>query len=278
MDIFDNMEAAFKYLADKGITHHGYSYGFMGGDGELSDNIAKVRRGASEQEQEETRRLISRIEYEAPVRHKPSWEPQVCGAYPMVPDYLAGMPENMRHRVMVESEASPLRLVVEVNCQASVSAADMRRRGAVIAALAMALSETRPVEVWASWGLEEGCGRIRLDNNPLSLSVVCAVFCTPAFVRGIRLSIAAAQCGMKRAASILGIWTKTSYVMNGRYRERNEYMRGVLQLDPQDLFIPGARDNDEGDPDGLRSMLRNPVAWVQRKIADTNRDAEGGDL
>ena len=73
----------------------------------------------------------------------PGWQSSVCGAFPSVPDYLSGMPENMRRRTHNPDESTLIRIFY------CTSGYDSLNRSCAALALAIALSNTRPVELYA---------------------------------------------------------------------------------------------------------------------------------
>jgi hypothetical protein len=79
----------------------------------------------------------------------PSWQADICGAFPDVPSYLAGDPMNMRRLVNQVTETRPVRIFVGMASSCTFSAEQLAKRGALIAALALQLSKTRAVSVYA---------------------------------------------------------------------------------------------------------------------------------
>src|SRR4029450_10054823 len=91
---------------------------------------------------------LTRIEREADLATlRPEWHSSVAGAFPSVPDFLAGIPECMRRRVVQPNELTPLTVWICTTSSGGVEFEDLQRRGVAVLALAMALANARPVEI-----------------------------------------------------------------------------------------------------------------------------------
>lgn len=77
-----------------------------------------------------------------------SYASSVQGAYPVVPEYLAGFPECMREKRISETETGPIRVFASQFVSASVSPEDAMKRGVAITALIMRLQMTHSVELF----------------------------------------------------------------------------------------------------------------------------------
>lgn len=103
----------------------------------LPDNVELIKS-----ERKRAERLDVQVVY-------PSWQADICGAFPDVPSYLAGDPMNMRRLVNQVTETRPVRIFVGMASSCTFSAAQLAKRGALIGALALQLSKTRAVSVYA---------------------------------------------------------------------------------------------------------------------------------
>lgn len=228
----------------------------------------KSLRGATAKEMKPISDLLDKIDAEFRDRESVQWIPDVAGAYPIVPEFLQGVPECMRRRQSVESDAAPIRLFVNVTVSSGVEIDALRKRGAALAALAMRLSEIRPVEMYACWGVETNSknhiGAVRISTAPVSASEVYFLTADPAFCRNI--SFAAMCTGTNPAATSAGHigWAFGCTPDSSRY---TELQREALGLEPQDVYLTGGclSDNDE--------MLKDPVSWVNRFL-QTQRELE----
>lgn len=218
-----------------------------------------VRKGASEDEQEKVTELIEGMQASV-TRTRREYVPSVAGSFPVVPDYLMGLPLNMRRRAPVDSELAPVRIFVDVSTAARISVKQLEVRGAAVCALIMRMVETRPVEVYAvgaNTANRKTVGvQVRLDVHPISLSHMVAVFMSSQFIRGIRLSAQA------RAADAYGPsegfpWAFSNN--NGRVRE--EGMRRMFDMEPEDIYIAGA------SPHWINDITHDPTEWINRQVA-----------
>ena len=89
--------------------------------------------------------LLEKIEGE--VDSHAEWVPSIYGAYPVVPEFLAGSPSSM-WRGTRPSDASPVAVWVDLTCSGGFSAKDMEKRGTAILALVMKLQAIRPVDLY----------------------------------------------------------------------------------------------------------------------------------
>lgn len=254
--------------------------GYYSGEREIMDKYgarstaeaaAYILNGATEQEQAEARKLIDKIDGGIHGRNRSEWTASVSGAYPMVPDFLAGVPDNMRRRVAVESDVSPLRLYVDLGVSGGLSRAAMSKRGAAVAALAMALGQTRPVELYAFTtgkfdSRDTDITVVRMDTTPMSLSHIVAVFSSPQFSRAVDFAIGYRSAGHpndKKHGMIGWGWS-----LDPQHPDYLANCRKAMGLEPQDIIIPGGHLDSEGD------MMRDPVAWVETYLA-AQRNVEG---
>ena len=235
-----------------------------------ADNVEQckdyVRRGATEAEQVQARKLLDKIDTQTHGRKRRAWDNAVSGERVNVGAALAGHPQAMRRRVKVVHERAPLRVFVEVSVSGSVTVEELEKRGAVVAALAVRLAEIRPVQLWACWlsaprhddTAPRYGGAVRLETSPLSMATAIAVLAKPQFTRGLRF--AALHKMQARSA-----WD-TVY---SAYREQNraQVMRQAFGMEPQDIYVPG------GSFDESPEWMRDPVAWVNSYL-DPQRDAE----
>lgn len=227
-----------------------------------------VTRGASAAEISPVRELLDKIDASFPEGLAPAWVASPYGAYPVVPDYLAGDPFSMRVKTMVESPRAPIRVVLDVFVSAKVRQSTILQRGAAMAAFAQKLSELRPVELYlAGVVYDEKCGHdcgfmTRLNSTPIELAQLVACL-TPSFCRMIGLNTVKTQtnCGL---ASALPFQCER----HGRDSRTDLYIascRRSLDLEPQDIYI------GVGYLDDASLIDSDPVAWVHKQIEKQRR-------
>jgi hypothetical protein len=79
----------------------------------------------------------------------PSWQADVAGAFADVAAFIAGDPMSMRRLVNQVSDTRPIRIFVGMASSCSFTSEQLAKRGALVSALALQLSKTRSVDVYA---------------------------------------------------------------------------------------------------------------------------------
>lgn len=232
------------------------------------DEVARLCKVGDPSRVPEAEKLIEKIntDIEAPVRE---WVAAPAGGFPVVADHLAGSPTPMRYREPDLSIFSPIRIFVSLGCSASVRAKDMEKRGTAALALAIAMQNIRPVELYAFTEMvgkrtadrHNGCCmvKIRLGTSPLSLSHVAHVFGCPGVYRQLCFAV---WCEEGHPDTWIP-WAK------GHPRKTldsvspedpwHEKLRDMLDAQPGDVVLGG-----EFTPTGL--IFTDPTKWVQLEI------------
>jgi hypothetical protein len=212
--------------------------------------------------------LIAQLEVavEAP---RSEWTRSAAGAYPIVPEALAGHPDPMRRRHMIADERAPLRVVIDLTSSAGISAEQLERRGVAYLALAMFLSVERPVTLEVAVGMgghRAACFVVvGVPAAPLDLATACNALTSAAFARGIGY-----QTVYKHDPRIVGAWPWNLQPydydggkVNAKFVARE---REALGLGPDDILAPPAHIHDPA--------ITDPVGFVRRAIEQhTNRNA-----
>lgn len=117
------------------------------------------------------------------------WQPTVAGAFPSVPDYIAGHPESMRKLDDCKSESTPVRVWVCTTSSAHMEWQTLQKRGVAVLAAVMAISQQRPVELWTFTALDGKDGTcnvmVRINSQPLQLSEACYALTSIGFDRNL---------------------------------------------------------------------------------------------
>lgn len=231
------------------------------------------QRGADEDEIADARALMNQIDVEIHGVHGEVWKPQVYGAYPCVPDYLAGDPMCMRMKELDESEQAPVRVVLDIGVPARTSHRVIAKRAAAATAFAMKLSEQRPVELWiADAGYNEKLRRdygwrCKLDM-PTNISQVMAAF-NPSVNRMMMLHFAEQISGGTNSLTEAGLM----FVLNGVAGEHGELYRQelvkYLQLDKDDIVLHTLLNKED-----MAQIDRNPAKWVMDMLTKYGVQAE----
>ena len=188
-----------------------------------------------------------------------AWAPCVYGAYPVVPDYIAGSPTPMRNLLPV-GEVSPISVYVANGASSTVSAETILNRGIAILALCLKLQQVRPIDLYVfGESLSEpdkgnGFIVIPIDSRPLSLSIACNAIVNAGFSRGIRLPASE----LLHALSISAPWAEDYH--------RSDYAairKQAIGIGDNDLVIESAHNkNIDYDFD--------PITWVNNQLAKYN--------
>ena len=193
---------------------------------------------------------------------QPRWVVEPVGAFPSVPDFLAGQPECMWRRIQEESERAPLTIWACVTSSAGVGAKQLLARGIAITALYMALSATRAVNLRVFSGLgsygdgPDGVVTVAFPQ-PIALSQAAFGFASQGFARGLTYKWIKGEFGTQ------GGWP--SVIGHGKREERIEEWARVLGAGEDDIIFPHTFLHDED--------VRDPIGYVQRLIAEfTNED------
>lgn len=193
-----------------------------------------------------------------------TWQAAPMGAYPVVPEFLAGIPFNMRARCESE-DVSPANIYVNVGTSQALSAENVTARGVAILALILKLQQIRPVTLWLTTerelnGAYDGACIlvVPMQSNPISISHVANALTSPGFARRLMYGINDYHGAGDDWA--FGVWTPVTDEYRARIAE-------VLELTPNDLYIgTGHQDYPE--------IFRNPLAWVNTQLARFNNEVE----
>jgi hypothetical protein len=224
--------------------------------------VAYFQTGAGEEETRAARALVDKIDVEVHEGTRKVWRPDVCGAYPIVADYLAGEPLSMRNRLNEISRLSPIRVVMNISVASGVEPDTIARRGAALAAFAMKLSEQRPVELWISSAFYNEKTRIDVGwraklDLPMNVSQVVASF-TPSVCRLLNFATLEVLSGATNATT----YATYPFVLDrySAYNSRDRYLRAFreyMNLEPDDVVL------DAGILTDGRAIDHNPVQWVK---------------
>jgi hypothetical protein len=225
--------------------------------GETNDDTARLIRTGDTRTVERARGLLDKIFAELPATERANWTPSPCGAYPIVPEYLAGHPTPMRTRRADANASNPVRIWACLTCSAGVTQDTLRKRGAALMALLLKLAEIRPVELWAVIFMDspidgEGVVAIRLPSDPLSEAHCAYALTSSGFVRGFGYDYIRAH------------WRSTgSWPRGFKYGGSNNAYLDALKIrlggEPHDLMIEPAKMSNE-------KISTDPVGWVNDQI------------
>lgn len=201
--------------------------------------------------------------------------PEVHGAFPVVPEYLAGEPECMRTLVAHADASAPIRLFVDLTCSAGIQSKDMLTRGTTIIALALTLQQIRPLDLYAFCTMEgnstkenprvKACGMmVKLDLQGSLMAQSLYALSSTGFSRRV-IYDAMTPMGFE------GNWADYSAFKAGHGRTSSkEYIRACrwhLSLNPEDILIPGISLFDD--------TTTNPDKWLQKMLGKIEKHLQG---
>lgn len=176
----------------------------------------------------------------------------VCGGLPVVPEFLSGNPEHFSDLRMIESESAPVRVWFDPTSSAVVSAESLLERGAAVAAFVLALSTTRPVELWiatSNQGRTTPC--IKLGASPFVTSEVAFAVGHVAFARSLTYGWSSQ---FWRWSGLWAAWFRPS--------DPDQSLREALKAAPEDIVLGPAYRGHKSitDPEGwIRDTLHSFV-------------------
>ena len=203
--------------------------------------------------------LVDRFLHNLPETQRRRWSLDVAGAFPDVPRHLAGHdPRTMRRRTLAADDTAPVRIFSEMGASSNISAEQYAKRGAAVLAFARAISMQRPVELLACHVCKDSSGPIdyvsrvliwscRLSVAPLNLSLAAAWLCHVGVYRGALVSLPEREHGFDNA----GYTAKAAEMPT---------VRTILNLSPDDVYIPGCFD---GDP-----IIDDPENWLTQALTE----------
>lgn len=123
---------------------------------------------------QESDEFLAKFEEEVPRSRTWVNTAELVGSLPIVPAFLAGVPNNMRQRVRVRRPAGPLSIFLECTGSAGSMGSAANARGAAMLALVRILNEYRAVDLWlcvtyGDRGVMHGM-LIRVETRPLDLA------------------------------------------------------------------------------------------------------------
>lgn len=253
---FDSMaEAADKAQSDSKYHSRKKQRSWCGGH-----DFAQACKAAREGDiasVEASDKLLEKMEAYGLATVKAQWIDDVAGAIPNVPAHIAGHPLSMRRKAKAASAAAPIAIIVDLTTSAAIEPNEARARGVAILALVRALSQRRPVELWACAGLDADNYRnacfvtVKIDTAPLDLAHAAHCLTHVGFPRQILY-------GLALEFGYSGHWP---FGQNALTRSQMEAVCApAFSHVSETLCLPGVHANDEN--------LKDPEGWLARQIAE----------
>jgi hypothetical protein len=235
-----------------------------GWTGETIEQSLKLARTGDETLVPAAQKLIDSLRVDVPDAVRPLYVPAPYGAYPIVPEALAGYPLSMRARVRVEDDRAPIRIYADLTTSAGVDVETIAKRGTAILALAMMLSETRALDLFVLTPLNNFGGIsaaiVRINAQPLELATACYAFTSAGFARNMGYGWAREGHSVPDQSTNWGFGIHPDGDNAGRYAR---LMRAALKLEAADLFVPPVY---MGDP-----IVNDPARWITQRLAELGK-------
>jgi hypothetical protein len=263
MQRFDNVTEWYRYSEKGEGRQYGGRQSFLGHVSER-EAVRFCEQNIGEQHMREAKALVEKIDASYRDRDRQHWQPSPFGAYPVVPDYLAGDPFSMRVKHSEEDNTAPIRYYIEAVVSGGTSTHDLERRAAGLAALVMRTAEERPVELYAIIALDNRyhgragyVGVVPINTHPIDLHSTIAAFATREFCRCMAFTNSEQATGVSSA----GCDWLFGHPDNGYNRsEREQRFRKLLNMEPQDILMQGGYLTDAYE------FGNDPVKWVHKQI------------
>lgn len=171
-----------------------------------------------------------------------TWIPSIYGAFPSVPDYLAGNPESMRRMYPTASDMAPITVWYYMSVSGGLTAEQVMNRGLAALALVLKLGQTRTVHLKL---VDNGPApnRITIDINTQVLSIGTLAFALTNSMYTRRI-----------------IYNLPARIDTGPMLSTQQTLRQFLpEAGEKDILIPGAYL-------GTNDMLNDPIAWIKAEL------------
>ena len=200
-------------------------------------------------------KIIEQLEVTSEGIEIPAWQGTPMGAYPCVPEYLAGSPTPMR-LLAPSNERSPVTIYCGMTPQESVTEKQMVKRGAVLLALVLKLQQIRPVEL--NWFMTTGhrgtlIEIVRLDSKPISVAHAAFALSNVGLLRRVGFG-----------SSIELNFSSHGSVGFGAMSRDEAAQRKQLNVLPEDIFIPSNVLSNS-------PMFNDSLKWINEQIQRYNR-------
>jgi len=202
--------------------------------------LSKLCQTGDEAMVSKAEQLMEKLETDVQVDSS-EWSSAPFGVAPLVPAYLAGMPDSMRRRIHVQSDLTPVTVWYDLTASAGIRHEDMLSRGVAALALVLKLQTIRPVDLKLTSVFDgKSVVVIDIETRPICLATLCYAMTNPLFFRRI-IHALHGDSGIPVAKP-------------SRIREH------IPEIQPQDIVIPAIllRSNDD--------LLDKPVEWINREI------------
>lgn len=192
----------------------------------------------------------------------PVYAPAMVGAFPHVPAFVAGQPEDMWAQFPVYNDKVPIRVYVGLTSSWNITDEQLLMRGVTIAAFALAMQNVRPVYLTPY----VSCGEHYGDVGSILSWDLTSPFVMSQLIANMSDSLISRHAGIP-AMIALNREVRSSSVPHHPYASNVERMTRALDADPdKDIVLLPIISNDP--------LLRDPIGWIKNQIARyTNQEA-----
>ena len=266
--VFDGPEAYHSYISNC-PARYGQSRSYNR-DEFYGDDLETAKRSLANGHMKYLERAQALIDKMADANvfasHQPQLEAAMVGFVPNVPAALAGQPYDMWNITQSEEQAitTPINIYVETLVSGGVSQDELIARGVCVMAFVLAMNNIRPVELYTicigkpSYSNKSSGVVVRVPSKPLDIQRAGFMLCDPAYYRRLAFMAICEQAKVSYNDAGMLCWPWDNAPTTSTHEPM---MRELLDMDPEDVFIPGGYLFDE-------LMRRDPVQWVKNKIKE----------
>lgn len=213
-----------------------------------------LRQGGEESNVPAALKLLDKLAVALPETVGAEWVASPGGAYPIVPEALAGFPMPMRRKVTLSKDTAPIRVGVVNTVSAGIQEDAYQARSAAVLAILMHLNNAgRAVELYylaTMHGRDTGETVLvtKIPSLPLSLAECSMALGNLAFARRIPFAIGEQYNGFN------GHWPRGFDAPNG-----TEYCAGLAKRLGFQMILPTLYLSE------ARELLDDPAAWMLGK-------------
>lgn len=231
---------------------------------DMESAIKAAREGERGNALKVARSLADKVDAHERPAPRVQWSPSVMGAYPMIGDYLAGMPECMRMRQVQRDAISPVNVYICATVSGGASNDLIAARAAAAMALCMRISETRPSRLYVVHELGDYrfAGLQVVELPPTSdgdFGGLCAALTNDGLVRQAAFHAIYNVVGREG----FGAWAWSSPCPTAQ--NHIACIRQALGMSEDDFYVPGGSIIESNE------MMKDPVSWVQKQLAKLDR-------
>lgn len=261
--VFESPEEYVSYLNSKASNYKMHMSRYSGAEfygGTWDQAIDQLTHG-TDKHVERAQSLIDKMaDQHVFASHQPAVESSVTGFMPNVAAAIQGLPLDMYNNALSDEQniTTPIRIYVETLVSAGITIEELVDRGTCVMALALAMNNIRPVELYTicigKAGTHTGGIVCKIPTKPLDIARAALMLCDPLYYRQLAFGAIREQC-KSRETYLQWPWDCVPTHSN-----HAPLMRALLDMSEEDVFITGGYVTDE-------LMKKNPIQWVKNMIA-----------